>query len=66
LESLERKGLIASAVRVSADAVGRLRPIRYYEVTDLGMQLATAEYQAQVAIIDEARAAFGRLEGSGL
>jgi DNA-binding PadR family transcriptional regulator len=58
LESLERKGLIEYTMGTNADALGRLRMVRYYRITDHGMQLATAEYQAQATIIEEARMAF--------
>jgi DNA-binding PadR family transcriptional regulator len=59
LESLARKGLIEYSTRVSAGALGRPRPTRYYRITDRGMQLAAAEYQAQASIIGQARMAFG-------
>jgi DNA-binding PadR family transcriptional regulator len=59
LESLARKGLIDYAMRACVDALGRTRSVRYYRITDRGILLATAEYQAQASIIEEARIAFG-------
>jgi DNA-binding PadR family transcriptional regulator len=58
LETLERKGLIEYTTRANNDALGRLRPVRYYGVTDRGRQLAAAEYRDQASIVKEARMAF--------
>jgi DNA-binding PadR family transcriptional regulator len=59
LDSLARKGLIEYTMHAIVDALGRTRSVRYYRITDRGLQLATAEFQAQASIIEEARMAFG-------
>jgi hypothetical protein len=58
LDSLERKDLLERAVTVGMDALGRQREVRSYQVTHLGRQLAKAEYDAQLLIIERARMAF--------
>lgn len=58
LDALERKGLLAQDTRLTVDAVGRPRPVRYYRMTDLGMTTAASEYRAQSSILELARFAF--------
>lgn len=58
LDALERKGFLKRHSCTTVDARGRARNVRHYDMTELGMQAATAEYNAQSAILEHARPAF--------